>query len=299
MNLRAVDLNLLVIFDTLMKERHVTRAALKVPMSQPAMSSALSRLRLLFKDDLFIRVGGCMEPTARAIELSVGVTRILREAERLMTSEVLFDPASSDDHFTGRMSDLITYLVLPTLSGLLSRQAPGMRMDITHIPIDQTLARMESDQLDFAISTQLKHTSNIVSEPLFMDRLVCVMRDGHKLSGAELSMQEFLKADHLHVAVSQHDVRFVDNVLAEQQVSRRITLTIPHWLSLPAILCETDMISVISERLASTFVDKALVIKELPLSMPSFSWDLYWHKRNKNTAAHAWLREQIKQCCSE
>ncbi|NBA93624.1 LysR family transcriptional regulator [Pseudomonas sp. R5(2019)] len=296
MNLRAVDLNLLVIFDTLMKERHVTRAALKVPMSQPAMSSALSRLRLLFKDDLFIRVGGSMEPTARAIELSVGVTRILREAERLMTSEVLFEPALSADHFTGRMSDLITYLVLPKLFRHLSEQAPGMRMDITHIPIDLTLARLESDQLDFAISTQLKHSSNIVSEPLFMDRLVCVMRSRHPLSDAELTMESFLNANHLHVAVSQHDVRFVDNVLAEQQLSRRITLTIPHWLALPAILCETDMISVISEKLANTFVDKTLVIKELPLSMPSFSWDLYWHKRNKNTAAHAWLRELIKQC---
>lgn len=299
MNLRAVDLNLLVIFDALMKERHVTRAALKVPMSQPAMSSALSRLRLLFKDDLFIRVGNNMEPTARAIELSVGVTKILREAERLMTSDVMFEPASSEDHFTGRMSDLITYLVLPKLSSYLSRQAPGMRMDVTHIPIDKTIAGLESEQLDFVISTQLTHNANIVSEPLFTDRLVCVMRGGHPLSDTELSMAAFLGASHLHVAMSPHDVRFIDNELAEQNVSRRISLTIPHWLALPAILRETDMISVVSERLASTFVDKTLVINELSLKLPSFSWDLYWHKRNNNAAAHAWLRAAIKRCCNK
>ncbi|MEE4620009.1 LysR family transcriptional regulator [Pseudomonas alliivorans] len=294
MNLRAVDLNLLVIFDTLMKERHVTRAALKVPMSQPAMSGALSRLRLLFKDDLFIRVGGNMEPTARALELSEGVARILREAERLMSSDVMFDPASSDAHFSGRMSDLITYLVLPQLSARLANDAAGMRMDIIHIPIDQTIARLESDQLDFAISTQLKHSLNIICEPLFEDRLVCVMRHDHPLASTPLKLDDFLEAKHLHVAVSQHDVRFVDNVLADLGESRHISMTIPHWLAVPAILLRTDLISVVSERLTRTFDSTSLVTREIPLGLSPFTWDLYWHKRNKNAAAHAWLRKVIK-----
>lgn len=95
----AVDLNLLVLSDALVTELYVTRAALKAPISQPAMSSAVSRLRVLFKDNLFIRVGRMIEPTPRAIELSVGVIRMLREMERLMTSEVTFEPALSDDHF--------------------------------------------------------------------------------------------------------------------------------------------------------------------------------------------------------
>ncbi|WP_146749633.1 MULTISPECIES: LysR family transcriptional regulator [unclassified Pseudomonas] len=162
-----------------MTERYVRRAALKAPMSQPAMSSALSRLHVLFKDDLFIRVGRMIEPTPRAIELSVGVIRMLREMERLMTSEVPFEPALSDDHFFGRLSDLVTYLVMPQLAGEFLVQAPGLKVDITHVSVDQTIVMLENDQLDFAISTQLKLPSNISGEPLFTDQMICVMRSGH------------------------------------------------------------------------------------------------------------------------
>lgn len=128
MNLRAVDLNLLVIFDTLIREKHVTRAARKVPMSQPAMSSALARLRVLFADELFIRVNGQMEPTPRAIEISAGVTRILKEAERLMLSEVSFDPSASGLTFSGRMADLMGSMLLPELLAYVTSQAPGVKI---------------------------------------------------------------------------------------------------------------------------------------------------------------------------
>lgn len=114
MNLRSIDLNLLVIFDALIAERNVTRAANRIAMSQPAMSNALARLRHVFKDELFVRTARGMEPTPRAFELEDAVREILRKTEHLLVSDLEFDPANSERTFNARMSDLIGFLVLPT-----------------------------------------------------------------------------------------------------------------------------------------------------------------------------------------
>jgi len=297
MNLRSIDLNLLVIFDTLMREKHVTRAAQKVPMSQPAMSSALSRLRLLFADELFIRVNGQMEPTPRALEISIGVTKILKEAERLMMSEVTFEPQKSMLSFSGRMADLLGFMLLPDFLSSVTSQAPGMKINIEHTPIDKTIPALEDGNLDFVVSSQLRHTSGIISEPVITDRLVCVMRRDHPLSAAPLTMANFLSTSHLHVATSSADVRFVDDVLSGKRLSRNIAVTIPHWLTLPFVLAKTDLISVVSEKMASTAHFSGLNRVALPFEAPPFSWNLYWHKRDVNNVAHLWLREQIFKAC--
>ena len=298
MNLRAVDLNLLVIFDTLMCEKHVTRAARKVPMSQPAMSSALARLRVLFADELFIRVNGQMEPTPRAIEISTGVTRILKEAERLMLSEVSFDPSVSGLTFSGRMADLMGSMLLPDLLASVTSQAPGVKINIEHTPIDKTITALEDGNLDFAVSSQLRHTSGVISEPVITDRLVCIMRPQHPLTSGELTLDAFLNIGHLHVATSSSDVRFVDDLLSGKRLRRNIAVTIPHWLTLPFVLARTDLISVVSEKMATTPHFSGLVIKALPFDAPPFSWNLYWHKRDTSNVAHLWLREQIFRVCS-
>jgi len=132
-NLRSVNLNLLVVFDALMIERHVTRAANRAAMSQPAMSNALTRLRALFKDDLLVRTARGMEPTPRALELSESIHQILLQAERLMHSDALFDPATSQRSFTIRMSDLVGSLILPGCMAKLAVAAPGVSLDVLHI----------------------------------------------------------------------------------------------------------------------------------------------------------------------
>src|SRR6185369_282897 len=181
MNLRSLDLNLLVVFDALMIERHVTRAANRVAMSQPAVSNALARLRYVFKDELFIRHAGVMEPTPRAIELSDAVRQILRQTERLLTTDVGFDPRTSTRAFTGRMSDLIGYLALPRIVERLRALAPSVSLHVLHMAPDRTLKALEDDQLDFALSMELRHLRSIRSESLFNDRMCCVMREGHPL----------------------------------------------------------------------------------------------------------------------
>jgi DNA-binding transcriptional LysR family regulator len=213
MNLRAMDLNLLVIFDALMTERNVTRAANRIPMSQPAMSNALMRLRHLFKDELFVRAAGGMEPTPRAEELGEAVRQILRRTERLMSTEITFDPMTAERRFTGRMSDLVGFLVLPPVLSELRAHAPGVTLDVLHMSPDRTLKALEADQLDIGLSMALRHSDSIRSEALFDDQMVCVMRSDHPLAQGELSMDQFLRAEHLRVAMSPTDIRFVDNVL--------------------------------------------------------------------------------------
>lgn len=299
MNLRSIDLNLLVIFDALMAERHVTRAALRIPMTQPAMSNALARLRHVFKDDLFIRSGGTMEPTPRAMELGEAVRQILRQTERLMSSEVGFDPATAQRDFTGRMSDLTGYLLLPKILSTLAVQAPKVALDILHMTPDRSIRALETDQVDFVVSMELKHNTNICSEPLFTDQMVCVMRAENALAAGQLTLDRFLRADHLRVAMSPTDIRFVDNVLAEKGFSRNVLAKVPHWLLVPPILQQSNMIAVISNKLAKRFVDSGLVIKPLPFESAPFSWEIYWHRRNGNSAAHMWIRDLVKVCCQD
>ena len=298
-NLRAVDLNLLVIFDALMLERHVTRAAQRIPMSQPAMSNALARLRHLFKDDLFIRSAGGMEPTPRAVELSGAIRQLLRQAERLMLTDTGFDPASARREFSARMSDLIGYLALPRLLRDLSARAPGIALNVLHLSPEQTLEALESDQLDFALSMDLRHATNIRGAELFTDRMVCVMRAGHPLTKGRLTLARFLAADHLRVAMSPTDIRFVDNVLADVGEKRRIAANVPHWLLIPPILRQTDLIAVISGKLAAHFTPSEVALKPLPFASTPFAWTLYWHRRHDNNPPHKWMRELIAASCSD
>jgi DNA-binding transcriptional LysR family regulator len=298
MNLRSVDLNLLVIFDALMAERHVTRAALRIPMSQPAMSNALTRLRHLFKDELFIRSAGSMEPTPRALELADAVHHILRQTERLMSTDVGFDPMHAERQFTARMSDLVGYLVLPAVVKNLRAKAPGLTLDVLHMSPDRTIKALEADQLDFGLSMELKHTNSIRSTPLFTDQLVCIMRSGHDLAKKRLTLDRFLKAEHLRVAMSPTDIRFVDNVLADSGRARKVVLNVPHWLLIPEILSQTDMVSVISKKLAARFSKESLVIKPLPFDSPPFSWTMYWHRRHDNSVPHKWVRNVIQTSCT-
>ncbi|WP_242540504.1 LysR family transcriptional regulator [Trinickia mobilis] len=298
MNLRSVNLNLLVIFDALMRERHVTRAALRIPMTQPAMSNALARLRLLFEDDLFIRAGNTMEPTPRAVELGESVSRILRQTERLMSSDVSFDPATAQREFTARMSDLVSCLVLPQILATLSGSAPGVTLDVLHMSPERTVRALENDQLDFALSMRLQHASNIRSEKLFMDEMVCVMRADHELTQGELTLERFLDADHLRVKMSPTDVGSVDNVLAEQDYASKVVAKVPHWLLVPPILRESHLVAVISSKLAALFASEPIAVRPLPFPSEPFSWDIYWHRRNDNSVAHKWMRGLIASACA-
>lgn len=299
MNLRAIDLNLLVIFDALMAERHVTRAAARIAMSQPAMSNALARLRHIFKDELFIRNAGRMEPTPRALELGDEVQQILRATQRLMYSHVEFDPLHTEREFTARMSDLIGALVLPAIVGRLRSQAPSISLNVLHMSPERTVRALEADQLDFGISMELDHSRSLLEAPLCSDRMCCVMSAGHPLAKGKLTLQAFLKYPHLRVSMSPTDIRFVDNVLADRGLKRRIAINVPNWLLVPPALTGSDLLAVVSERLAGRFDSGALIARPLPFESRPFAWTLYWHRRYDKSAPHLWMRTLVQQASAE
>ncbi|MFA7666046.1 MAG: LysR family transcriptional regulator [Burkholderiaceae bacterium] len=292
-NLRSVDLNLLVFFDALMSERHVTRAADRLAVSQPAMSNALSRLRLVFKDELFVRTARGMEPTPRALELGAHVHALLQQASKLMASDVQFDPAVSLRSFGVRMSDLVGVLILPPLMARLCAEGPGLSLDTVHLSPEQTIEALETDTLDLAVSMELRHASSIRSEELIDDRMVCVHRHGHPLGGGRLTLKGFLSHGHVRVSMSPTDIRFVDSVLAGKGLQRKVALNVSHWLLVPQVLAETDLLAVMSERAAGRIAGPGVVIRALPFATPGFSWQLYWHRRYEHSRAHRWLRSQF------
>lgn len=290
MNLRSVDLNLLVALNALLTDLHVTRAADRIGLSQPAMSNALSRLRHIFKDELLVRTANGMQATPRAIELAEPVKRLLRQLERLLDSEAAFDPATTTRSFSVRLSDLLCRLLLPAVGKVIETTAPAAQLDVVHYSPTQTVEALEKDEIDLAISMGLAHSNSIKSVVLMKDRMVCVMRDGHPLAQRPLTMETFLEAAHLKVSISPTDLRFVDDVLARQGQTRRVAVNVPHWLLVPHVLQDSDLLSVMPRRLAFAMVAEDLAIRDLPFASDPFEWSMYWHRRHDATQDLNWLR---------
>lgn len=294
MNLRSVDLNLLVALDALLTEMHVTRAAERVGLSQPAMSNALGRLRHVFKDELLVRTSAGMQATPRALELTEPIRRILRSVERVFDGEGDFSPLTSTRMFTLRMSDVLGAMLLPHLYAVIEHVAPAIQLDIIHMPPQRTTEALEKDEIDVAVSMGLVHSSSIHSKTLMADRMVCVMRAGHPAADRDLTLERFLAEKHLKVSMSPTDMRFVDDVLAKQGVSRRLALNVPHWMLVPRLLEHSNMIAVMPRRFAQTTVASGLCVRELPLSSPPFDWSTYWHRRHQGDQAIAWLLDRLR-----
>lgn len=296
-NLRRIDLNLLVVLDALLREWHVTRAARNVGLSQPAMSSALARLRHLFDDELLVRTAAGMQPTPRAEALIEPIRQVLAQIERLLESDQAFDAKISSRRFVIRMSDFLGNLLLPLLMDRIGLTASHVFLDVVHLSPLQTCDALDRNEIDVAVSMGLEHATTIHSQKLFSDRMVCVMRRSHPLAKGKLSLQRFLEARHLKVSMSPSDIRFVDDVLAQANGRRDIALNVPHWLLVPQVVASTDCIAVMPETFASAIKEEALVQRPLPFASQPFDWCLYWHRRHQNDPANRWLRERIVEAC--
>lgn len=294
MNLRQIDLNLLVIFDALMREKSVTRAALHIGVTQPAVSNALNRLRHLFKDELLVRTPSGMEPTERAEELAPAVDQILRAINGLVENPHAFDPVTADLTFQIRMSDVLAFLLLPQLTHRIAGEAPQVHVETVHLSPHRTVEALESGAIDLAISTGLNGSNAVHEQRLFDDRLVCLSRTNHPRIGTKPVLADFLDSRHIRVAQSPVDDRFVDNWLTAHGHRRSISLTVPHWLVLPNVVRKTDLIAVMSQRAAERFAqDPGIQIHPLPIPDCGFTWSMYWHKRHRSNAAQQWLRSHI------
>jgi len=289
-NLRAVDLNLLVVLDALLHERHLTRAAARLPMSQPAVSHALARLRTLLGDPLFHRTRGGLRPTPHALALEAPLRDVLAQVRRLLAGAV-FDPAASRRTFRLAMSDYGASVVLPPLVRRLRAQAPGIDLEISYTSRGGMIAGVADGQLDLALAVFGETPADIRRAVLFHEPFVCVM-DAAGTAGP-LALDDYLARPHVLVAASQ-DQRSgeVDAALARLGRARRVALRLPHWTAAPAVVAGTDLVLTVAQRTVMP-TPPGLAVQPVPFPIDPLGFEMIWHERADGDAGLHWLRELL------
>ena len=299
-NVRSVDFRLLLAFDALVTERHVSRAAAAIGLSQPAMSHALAKLRQQFDDPLLARTSTGLEPTPKALDLIEPVREAIRQVNRLFTESPTFDPRTSSDAFAVRMGDLNEVLFLPQLLRMLEERAPNMTLTVEHLPPSETVRALEASAIDFAVSALIKHSKSVHSVELTKDRMVCVMRKGHPAAARRLTLPRFLSLRHLRIVQSAGDVRFVEEALSTRGLRRRVVATTPHWLAASYMIERSDLVTALPESMMRRLNrDGRFVVRSLPVGGNEFSWRLYWHRRYDARPAHRWIRELFEAAAGQ
>jgi len=295
MDIRNVDLNLLVALDALLAERSVSRAAVRLHLSQPAASALLARLRELFGDPLLLRSARGMLPTPRALELLGPVRQVLDEIDALIQPRAAFDAARAQHTFTLSASDYVEYALLPTLVDYLERQAPGVRLAVRPLDLQTVAKQMESGEVDLCVTGLQNAPGGLHVRPLYAERIVSVVRRNHPGVGARLTLDKFCSLEHIQVSVrgSGFSAR-IDEALAALGRKRRARLAVPHFLLVPEIVARSDMISALPERLARGYA-KRLRIFEPPLAIEGFTVGEIWHERNERDPAQQWLRDVLAE----
>ena len=298
MNIALVDLNLLIVFDAVMRERNVTRASKRIGMTQPAVSNALNRLRHLAKDDLFIRTSEGVVPTARAISLAPPIRQAINLVENAFDPSS-FDPKKSDDTFNIAISNYTASIIFPPLAEILEKKAPNINIRSKQLGDVDLLRELEAANIDFIIAgQQLIEGKKFISSPLYEEDFVCVMRKNHPLGVKnQLTAKEFAAAKHLMVATTGKAFGFVDYLLETKGLKRRVAMTINQFLVAPSIIRKSDMILTCSRRVAERFKLEGVKILPIPLITNPLKLKIIWHQRADSNPGNKWLRGKIIDIC--
>jgi DNA-binding transcriptional LysR family regulator len=294
MNLRSIDLNLLVIFDALMIEKSITRAARTVGMTPSALSHALGRLRQTFNDPLVERTPRGMVPTPRAEALIPFVRAALQSLQRGIAHQLEFDPATSERSFNLRLSDFLSDCLLPRLCARVRAEAPGVTLTIGSLPDDAEKPYAAGD-------LQLRSAARVRGpeyrrQRLWRDPFVLAMRHGHPAADKKLTLAQFLELPYLDVSSATIDRHRLDEVLADKGLERRIVVTIPSLAGVVSILQHTDLCAILPKRWVELYsAPRGLATAALPLPGIEYAVDMVWHRRDDRDAGHRWLRTLIVQ----
>jgi LysR family transcriptional regulator, mexEF-oprN operon transcriptional activator len=299
-NLAGIDLNLLIVFDALMTEQNVTRAGERIGLSQPATSNALARLRSLINDDLFVRTAAGLRPTPTAIALQQQLRPALQQIQSALLEQSTFNPATSDRVFAIGMSDYVELTLLPRLMQALQTLAPQVSVQIRSGNRQKLLALLDTGEIDLACGVFPEKIAGHNEQLLFQEGYVCVCRQDHPVIGDSLSLEKYLAVSHLLVSVMEDRIGRVDMLLAEHNLKRHIALSIPHFLTAPFILAQTDLVAALAHRVALTFAqDQRLKLLPIPLEIGGFSVFTRWHRATENSPACQWLRALVLDLTKE
>lgn len=295
-DIRTIDLNLLHALDALLDERHVSKAAHRLGVTQPAVSGMLTRLRESFDDPLFVRGQRGVQPTPRALALAAPVKQILAEIEALLRPAA-FDPATARFTMTIAATDYALHAVVVPLVTALRREAPGIR--VASLPVDNAIVarQFERGALDLALMTPDTAPPDLHARKLFDETYVCALRAGHPdAAEGTLSLDRFCALDHALVSLSGGGFHGVtDEVLAGLHRTRHVALSFHSFLALAEVLRATDLIAVVPRRLAASA--NGLVLMEPPVSLPGFTKLAVWHGRTHSDAGQQWVRSLLYEAC--
>ncbi len=295
MDIQKIDLNLLRIFDALMRTKNVTMAGDIVGLSQPAVSFALNKLRKLTGDALFVRTPKGMEPTPRATWMADPIRHVLEVVERDIFQREAFDPASSERTFTLSLTDIGELVFLPPLLKRLKRDAPGIVLVSQSMPPAKLADAMAAGEVDLAVGYYPDITkANFYQQHLFAHSFASVVRKDHPHIGPKPTRKQFLDASHLVVKAEGRSQELFERFLVQEGIVRRVGLSVPHFLSILHLLPESDMIATVPFSCARAFEKMGtLRMVELPLAVPTFDLKQHWHARYHRDPANQWLRKIV------
>jgi DNA-binding transcriptional LysR family regulator len=293
MNWGAFDLNLLIVFDAVMQERSVTRAGGRIGLSQPAVSHALGRLRHMLKDELFIRTPEGMVPTPRAEQLAEPLRRALSDMQLALEPES-FVPSEASRRFDIAVNNYAAVVLAPSIVTSVISAAPGIGLDLRPAGLRDMPALLDRGEHDLAIGTFDDVGERFARAPLVEDSFVVAMRRDHPALRRELTAEALAGVPHLEISSSGEDSSFVDRWLDARGLARNIAHRAPR-LSAAAILSTTDMVTVLSRRLAEHWMRMyGLSTCKLPFASPSIRTGMLWHRRFDDQPAHRWLRGVVQ-----
>ncbi|WP_207885004.1 LysR substrate-binding domain-containing protein [Pseudomonas sp. 30_B] len=294
-DLRRIDLNLLVILDALLDERHVSRAAERLAMTQPAVSHALGRLRDLLDDPLLVRAGNQMQLTRRAFELAGPLREILGGVRRLVLGDD-FDPASAELELRLGMSDYGAWVVLPALLPILRREAPGLHLDVRQASRLGMAEQVARGELDGALGVFPMLPEGLRVQRLFEERFVCLCAIETLAGRQRMELDDYLAAPHLRVALQQSPAEEIDSHLEKLGRRRRVAATVPHFSVAPGLLAGTDMVLTIAERmLPDDLAAHGLASFDPPMQLARFDFVQIWSETSEEEPARRWLRGKLAQ----
>ncbi|TWI45108.1 DNA-binding transcriptional LysR family regulator [Pseudomonas duriflava] len=292
-----LDLNLLVTLDTLLVEHNVTRAAERLNLAQSSVSVQLAKLRDYFDDPLVLPGPRGMRPTTRANELREPLHQALEALAEAIQGTRVFEPALAQNTWRVAATDYAeSTIILPTLN-TLTTQAPKTRLAVLEMVPKRIAKQLEQDDMDLAFHTLHDSPPTLRCHPLFKERYVLAGRAHHPVLAQELTLKEFCKLEHVVVSPDGGGFSGVtDQALATQGMTRRVALSVPHFLFVLSVLTATDMVAVVPLRLARN--NPALSFIEPPLNIPGYEISMLWHECLHHDPAHRWLREQFVASCA-
>ena len=293
-DLAQLDLNLLRVFDAVARERHVTRAAQRLNLSQPAVSNALARLRAALGDELFLRRPGGVEPTAFAQALAAPVREALDRLAESLAATAPFDPATARRVFTLAVSEYAEAVLAPRLIARVAQEAPGCLLAFRHADRTNAEALLERGDAVLAVAVLPEPGALYTRIRLLPEGFRTLMRADHPLAEGELTLDRFLEVPHLLHSPNGSRDGAMDWALEKLGRQRRLGAVVAHLSAVPAILLETECVISLSARLAERLaVAHGLALRDPPVEVQHTRLSLVFHRRFEADAGHAWLRRLI------